>query len=453
MKTVRNGIELTNTILTDGINTVAVNVDGQLHVVQEGKIDAANSTTTVLDPGGVNVFTGTAVNTLEFAVIQVSVFASHASATDGLSVQFSTDGTNWDNSDEYTIPAATGKTFSFQPSGMFYRVVYTNGGVLQTAFRLQSQLKKTYIKPSSHRIQDSIIGDDDAELQKAVLTAKDPNGIFVNIQATDSENLRVTDAESGLAIAKGDVIGTTFIHKFGEASDFDQADGSVTIWDGANDELFSGSPPMVYTYSSSADIGLISSSDGGDTQDIEIQGLDSNFDLVTQTITLNGQTDVDISATGVDLIRSFRMKNIGSTDLVGVVYLRTNGSAQSGGVPTVANTVRAIINNGNNQTLMALFTIPNGVTGYMRDWFASTAGANRSSEYKIRMFARPDGEVFQLKHTSSVSDTASSSYQHDYEEPEVFQARTDVELKIEMLTAAATQADIAGGFDIVLVDD
>ena len=453
MKTVLNGIETSHTILTDGETPVAVSADGQLHTVMAGKIDDSNSTTTVLDPAGINVFTGVAVNTLEFAVIQVSVYASHASATDGLSVEFSTDGVNWDNTDEYTIPAAKGKTFSFQPSGMFYRVVYTNGGTLQTAFRLQSQLKKTYIKPSSHRIQDSIIGDDDAELQKAVLTAKNPDGTFVNIQATSSENLRVSDAENGLAIAKGDVVGTTFIHKFGEAPDFDQADGSVTIWDGANDTLFAGSPPMTYTYSSSADIGLISSSDVNDTQDIEMQGLDSNFDLVVQTITLNGQTDVDISATGVDMVRIFRMKNVGSTDLVGVVYIRTNGSAQSGGVPSVANTIRAIVNNGNNQTLMALYTIPNGKTGYLRDWFAATAGASRDSEYKIRIFARPDGEVFQLKHTSAISDTASSAYQHDYEEPETFQAKTDIELQIEMLTAAATQGDISGGFDIVLVDD
>jgi len=58
---------------------------------------------------------------------------------------------------------------------------------------------------------------------------------FYNIGSTASGNLRVTDAESGLAIAKGNVVGTGFIHKFGNAPDFDTTDGEVTIWDGAED--------------------------------------------------------------------------------------------------------------------------------------------------------------------------------------------------------------------------
>jgi len=435
-----------NVFITDSStgDTASVNSEGQLHVVQEGKVDPANSTTTVLDPGGVNVFTGTAVNTLEFAVIQVSVFASHASATDGLSVEFSTDGTNWDNTDEYTIPAAKGKTFSFQPSGMFYRVVYTNGGTLQTAFRLQSQLKKTYIKPSSHRIQDSIIGDDDAELQKAVLTAKDPDGVFVNIQATSSENLRVSEAENGLAIAKGDVIGTTFIHKFGNAPDFDIGDGFVTVWDGANDGV---ADAMQYTYSATANIDSISSSINGDTVDIEIQGLDTNFDEVTQTVTLTGQTTATL---GTSLIRVFRMMNVGATDLVGTVYCYINGATVVAGVATVATEIRAIITIGNNQTLMAIYTIPLGKTGYMRDWYCSAAGAKKTAVNEVHVEARPFGQVFQTKHISSIIAVGTSYIQHKYEEPEIFAAKTDIEIH------SSTSEDIAAvsaGFDIVLVDD
>lgn len=415
-----------------------------------GIVDNGNSSATPL--GGGIAFEGTANNILNCGIVFVTVFTDVASATDGLSIQQSSDGTNWDHTDDYTVAAGASKNYSLNPHSKWFRVVYTNGAAPQGVFRLQSVCKGNS-KPSSHRIKDEIIGDDDCELIKAALTGENGAGEWHNVKTTADGNLTISDNSSGLAIAQGNVTGATFVHKFGEAPDFDQGDGVVAIWDGANDGLFSGSPPMAYTYSSSADIGLISSSDAGDTQDIEIQGLDSNFDLVIQTITLNGQTDVDISATGVDLIRVFRMVNRGSTDLAGQVYIRTNGSAQTSGVPDTANTVRAIINDGNNQTLMAVYTIPNGKTGYMRDWYASTAGASRSSEYKIRLFARPDGEVFQLKHTSAVSDSGSSTYKHPYEEPEVFQAKTDIELTAEMLVGAATQADIAGGFDIVLVDN
>jgi len=62
-------------------------------------------------------------------------------------------------------------------------VVYTNGGSEQTYFRLQTQIKTTYVKPSSHRIQDSISDDDDAELTTAVIKVKTPSGKFVNANA------------------------------------------------------------------------------------------------------------------------------------------------------------------------------------------------------------------------------------------------------------------------------
>jgi|SaaInlLV_10m_DNA_2_1039722.scaffolds.fasta_scaffold00537_13 hypothetical protein len=437
----------TVTELTSGGNTATINDDGELSVVSGGHISTANSSSTKLDAG--IAFTGTAEDITNVSVIIVGVKASHASATDGLSVQFSPDGTNWDGTDYFTVPATSGKTFSFQPALRYFRVVYTNGAVGQTYFRLQTIFKHTNVKPSSHRIADAIIDDDDAELVTSVLKAKANGGGFINIGATSSNNLRVTDAESGLAIAKGDVTGTTFIHKFGAAPDFDVADGFVTVWDAADDSLFAGSPPMLYTYSATADIGLISSS-GADTVDIEIQGLDGNYDLVTQTITLNGTTDVDISATGTDLLRVFRMKNVGATDLAGDVYIRTNGSAQTGGVPNTANTIRGRIQNGNNQTLMAIYTIPDGYTGYIRDWYASTAGAKRDSQHTIEVKARPLGQVFQLKHLSNISVTGTSYIQHVYEEPEVFSAKTDVEMRMD------TDTDIAGvsaGFDIVLVAD
>jgi hypothetical protein len=424
-------------------------------VILKGIIDDNNSYDSSVSGGlGIGgVFTGTSTEIKDCGVVFVNTFSDQASATDGLSIQQSPDGTNWNHTDEYTVAANSGKNFSLNPHSQYYRVVYTNGAVAQTVFRLQSICKTGNAKPSSHRIKDEIIGDDDCTLVKAAITGENGDGDWHNVKTTADGYLSVSDRSSGLAIAEGDVTGKSFIHKFGEAPDFDQTDGAVTVWGGANDGLLGGGA-MTYTYSSTADIGLITSSNAGDTQTIEIQGLDSNFDLVTQTITLNGQTDVDISATGVDLIRAFRMKNTGSTDLAGVVYLRTNGSAQNGsGVPTVANTVRAIINNGDNQTLMSIFTVPNATTGYMRDWYASTAGATRTSEYKLRLRARPVNGVFQIKHVSSISDAGSSTYKHQYIEPEVFQAKTDIELTAEMLTTAATQADIAGGFDIVLVDD
>jgi len=156
----------------------------------DGRVSIKNSSNVTLGIGG--VFTGTSDDIMNVGVVIVTVFSDTASATNGLSVQFSGNGTNWDIIDTYTIPANTGKTFSFQPSGRLMRIVYTNGGIAQTSFRLNTYLKTTYVKPSSHRIQDMITSDDDAELVKAVMTGQKPNGDFVDFKATRLGNFPVS---------------------------------------------------------------------------------------------------------------------------------------------------------------------------------------------------------------------------------------------------------------------
>lgn len=433
-------------IATSSGNTVEINSSGQMHVVQRGKVCDANSTTTPLGAGA--VFTGTAVETLDYAIIVITVFADQASATDGLSVQFSSDGTNWDSTDTYTILANTGKTYSFQTAAQYFRVVYTNGGTIQTAFRLQTIMKKTYSKPSSHRVGEAISAEDDAELVKAAITGSDPDGTFRNVNTTVDGDLSISNNSSGLSIAQGNVTGASFIHKFGSTPDFDTADGAVTIWDGAEDNVLWEN--MVYDYSSSADIQYLSSTDNGDGQTVEVQGLDSSYDLVTQSKALDGQDSVTLDT---PLIRIFRMKNSNSTDFAGHVFASTSVATEAGGgIPTAAN-IRAVVQPGNNQTEMAVYTIPNGYTGYMRSWYSSTAGANKTSNYIIRLKARPTGGVFQLKHRAAISDTGSSYIQHRYEEPEVFAAKTDIEMTVEMTAGGGTAAAVSGGFDIVLIAD
>lgn len=178
---------------------LSVNTKGQLHVVLMGMLDTNNSTSTTLDANA--VFTGEPTDTLDFGFIFITVFSDVASATDGLSVQQSSDGTNWDNLDVYTIPVNKGKTYSFQPGARFFRIVYTNGGTGQSAFRLQTIMKKTSSLPSSHRIQDAIVDEDDAELVKAVITGKTASGAFVNFTATNGGNFKVSLEELENAIS------------------------------------------------------------------------------------------------------------------------------------------------------------------------------------------------------------------------------------------------------------
>lgn len=424
-----------------------LNATRTTQVLIQGWVDDGNSSVALLSAGG--VFTGRAMDISKIAAIFVNVYSDKASATDGLEIEQSADEVNWDHSDCYTVPAATGKNYCINPFARYMRVKYTNGAADQTAFRLQVVLKSGNVVPSSHRVQDTISNDDDARLTKAVITGENGGGNFKNVGVTADGDLTISDNSSGLAIAEGNVTGKTFIHKFGAAPDFDNGDGEVTIWDAAEDatawEL------MSYVYSTTAAIDSISSTNNGDTQDIEIQGLDADYNLVTQTVTLTGQTR---KALTTSLIRVFRAKNVGSTDLAGHVIIYENDTtADDPGVPDDSNLIRAVVQPENNQTEMCVFTIPAGKTGYLRSWYASTAGASKNTEYIMRMKARPFGQVFQLKHRSAIADDGTSAKQHEYVEPEVFAAKTDVEMTVEITGSPITGAAIAAGFDIVLVDD
>lgn len=130
-------------------------------VSADARVSTVNSSTTVLAASG--VFTGTSEDVSDYSHITTTVFASHASATDGLQIQQSSDGTNWDFVDSYTIPATTGKSFSAAVSAKFCRVVYTNSGTLQTVFRLQTIFSKQAKKGSSVRPQDGRSNENDFE--------------------------------------------------------------------------------------------------------------------------------------------------------------------------------------------------------------------------------------------------------------------------------------------------
>lgn len=252
---------------------------------------------------------------------------------------------------------------------------------------------------------------------------------------------------SGLAIAQGKVPGLSSVHKFGEAGNIDTADGFVDVWDGAGDVAgLTKSGTRVYTYSTTADIDSVVSSSGSDTTDLEVEGLDSNWNAVTQTVTLTGQTRVALST---NLIRVFRMKNEGADPYAGNVFCYVDG-ALTAGVPNTEADVRAIIKIGNEQTMMAVYTVPNGKTGYLDQFFASVSKKTaQTSDMELRF--RKNGGVFRIKHRASVIASGTSHVGHRFTVPENgLPAKTDITI---LADSSANDGAVAAGYDLFLVDD
>lgn len=158
-------------VITVGTAVANQSVSGAINVSSlismPGIISSANSTTSPVT--STLSFTGTSEEWKDFGSIVLNVFTDAASGTDGLSIQQSSNGTNWDITDTYTVPsmiAGQGKTFQVQPAARFGRVVYTQGAVNSGVFRLQTIYHPQMVKPTSQRPQDAYTNETDLEQQQ-----------------------------------------------------------------------------------------------------------------------------------------------------------------------------------------------------------------------------------------------------------------------------------------------
>lgn len=188
-------LRVRSTISWSGTGTIAVirsSNPSELNLI--GIVSVANSTIAPLAANA--TFTGTAEDVTDYSSITVQIFTDQASATGGFKSQYSPDAINWDDGDAYTVaasPANNGKYFSFPPQAKYFRMVYTNGSTIQTAFRLQTIFRRSTVKFSSHRIGDTMDDENDAELVKANIMARTFAGVHTNIEMTANKELKTID--------------------------------------------------------------------------------------------------------------------------------------------------------------------------------------------------------------------------------------------------------------------
>jgi len=194
-----------------------------------------------------------------------------------------------------------------------------------------------------------------------------------------------------------------------------------TIWDGNS----------TYVYPSSAGTATITStntaSDDGGT--VEIQGLDSNYDIATETLIIGG------SAGTKSFIRVFRA----------VMKTATTGNANVGTLSVIVSTVTvAKITPEYGQTLMSVYTIPRNKRGYI---VQLDVGTSKDLENEIRIIAKQitNGNVWNTKEFLT---TRGGFIQKNYIYPLKFDEKTD----IEIVAKSSATSSISAGFELFLED-
>ena len=239
-----------------------------------------------------------------------------------------------------------------------------------------------------------------------------------------------------LNIARGLVKGTSHVNKFG----FNDTVG--TDWE----------PISVassdFTYPTTAAVAVLTSTSSDDDEDqggsegtgahrVEIQGLDENWDLVTETLITNGQSTRNSTNTFLRIFRA-RVTKAGSG----------GGAAGTLSISVGGNTLATIDPAYDNQTLQAAYTVPAGHTAYVSRIQVTSTKDNKAA--MVGLFIRPPGDdtVWTVK---QLVEAYRNSVVVDFPVPLVIPEKTDIELRGKNLNSG--NVSIGGTFDIILIKD
>lgn len=239
-----------------------------------------------------------------------------------------------------------------------------------------------------------------------------------------------------LQVSRGQIAYHKTNFKFGFNPDVD--DSLETVW----------AQGGLYSYLAAASVLKVSSSSTNDAsagtgaRTVTLDGLDANYDEISEDVTLNGQTAVN---TTQEFLRINRMtvNTAGSGGQnAGVIYAGT-GTVTSG-VPANKYATIAI---GDNQTLMALWTVPKGYTAFLTQIDITVATAQNNKYCTAVLVSRPFGGVFQVKDKVVKSE---SSHNQSYTFPLQFDEKTDLEVRAIGDSASADIA-ISAALDFVYI--
>lgn len=243
-----------------------------------------------------------------------------------------------------------------------------------------------------------------------------------------------------LAISQGLVPGHKNEYHFGFNPDVGMAE--ETIWDLGG----------IYTYPPDAGVEMaISSSSANDTsagtgaRTVDIIGLDQNFDDFTATMTLNGQTAVAIPGLCSRMFRAF-VRSTGTSEAnEGTIFIADASAVLTAGVPPQDETFTSI-GIGENQTLEAFYTIPNGHTGHLYFVQASSFG-NPTSSVTVRFCFRNLGQDLRVQDKFTVTQ---GQVVLPHPTPLFLPAMTDIECRA---VATAATVECAASFGLVVIRD
>jgi hypothetical protein len=240
-----------------------------------------------------------------------------------------------------------------------------------------------------------------------------------------------------LQVARGQIMGHKTLFKFGANGDVGTS--IETVWAQGGTYAYPASATVMKISSSSTD----DAAAGTGARTISIAGLDANYNEISETVILNGQTEVNTVKSYLRISRMFVVTAGSGATAVGVIYAGT-GTVTSG----VPATVYGMIAIGANQTQMAFWTVPAGYTLYLMGTFYSSGNSTANAFTNFQLIQRPLGGVFRQQ--SSTRTAGSGDFVLDLHTPIVFAEKTDIEVRA---IASAGASNVSAEFEGIYIEN
>ena len=232
-----------------------------------------------------------------------------------------------------------------------------------------------------------------------------------------------SDLAERINIARGQVLNTSHIHKFGAVPSM--SNGTTgTIWD-VDDTVY---PWATWATPGVLTIPAVNAADNGDK--VIVYGLDQYYDIIEEEFTLSSSGTVTGTKTFSRVYRAYYFDNTTNT---GNINIQRSGT-------TVAR-----ISAGKAQTLMAVYTVPAGYTAYLTQ---GTASIQYGGDATIDMFVRYYGQTsFRIGHSGETAGTGMP-YHYEFSVPIVIPEKSDIDIRTSV---RSNNARVTAAFDLILI--
>lgn len=261
----------------------------------------------------------------------------------------------------------------------------------------------------------------------------------------DDRKQFLIDEYPGVAVRAGFIDGLTGFRKFGTNSDIDSGTTPETVW--STGGLY---PWASHTGTTQVEVVSTNANDtsaGTGARTVRLIGLaGDNWEQRVEEVTMNGTTAVTTTRTdwrridrAIVVTAGTALRNLGA-----ITIRRVSAGATFCQIPA-----------NDNQTSLAVLTIPGDMFGAILSLEVAVIGGNNNANVLFGLYTRnnsADGVsgLFRLRAESGTRASGTTSFERVFRMPIILDPRTDVEVRV--LSAGANDVFVESTFEIIAAD-